>query len=181
MKATKFTSAIAIALLSSTLLGFRLIAPEATPDLDRPTALAAAQEPAARDVSKFNLGERNLAIEGYDPVAYFPEGGGSPLKGVEEFELVYRGVLYRFASQKHLGLFKKTPGKYEPQYGGWCAFAMADGERVEIAPKSFHVEDDQLFLFFKSFFNDTRKKWLKDVDTLQPKADKAWAEILKAK
>ena len=146
-----------------------------------PAAEPAAQEPAPRDVSHYNLGKDALAIDGFDPVAYFPEGGGKALKGLEEHELVHRGVRYRFASKRNLGLFEKRPPRYEPLYGGWCAYAMAGGDKVEIDPKSFHVSDAGLLLFYKSFFNDTRKKWLKDPAALAERADSAWAAILKEK
>lgn len=142
---------------------------------------AVLQEPKQRDVSQYNLGQDALAIQGFDPVAYFPEGGGTPLKGLAEHELVHRGIRYHFASKKNRDLFQQRPARYEPLYGGWCAYAMATGEKVEIDPKSFHVSDEGLLLFFKSFFNDTRKKWLKDPQGLKPKADAAWAAILKPK
>ena len=146
-------------------------------------APGSAQEPRRkeRDVSQYNLGKDGLAIEGFDPVAYFPEGGGSALKGLERHEHVHEGVRYRFASEENLAIFKKEPAKYEPAYGGWCAFAMASGEKVEIDPKSFHVDDDKLLLFYKSFFSDTRKKWLKEPEVLEPKADAAWAKFLAKK
>lgn len=141
---------------------------------------AAVQEPAERDVSHFNLGKDGLALQGFDPVGYFPEGGGKPMKGLPELGLVHRGVRYHFASKNNRERFEQDPDRFEPAYGGWCAFAMAEGQKVEIDPKSFHVDDDgNLFLFFKSFFNDTRKKWLKDEQALERKADAAWAKILR--
>jgi YHS domain-containing protein len=147
----------------------------ATPD--------AAQEPEKkpRDVSQYNLGKNALALAGFDPVAYFPEGGGRALKGLAEIELVHEGVRYRFASEETRKLFQKKPAKYEPRYGGWCAFAMASGEKVEIDPKSFVVSGDKLFVFYKSLVNETRKKWLKDAAELEKRADAAWAELLRKK
>lgn len=145
------------------------------------TADATAQDDAkrARDVSQYNLGKKDaLAIEGYDPVAYFPEGGGEPAKGKADFQTKHDGVLYRFSSKKNLELFEKNPGRFEPRYGGWCAYAMSQGEKVEVDPKSFIAGDDGLLLFYKGFFNDTRKKWQKDPAALEKKADAAWVEIL---
>jgi YHS domain-containing protein len=131
-----------------------------------------------RDVSHFNLGKDGLALEGYDPVAYFEEGGGKPRKGSKEFELRHRGVLYRFSSAKHKRLFEARPARFEPAYGGWCAYAMAKGDKVEVDPKSFLVTDGELTLFYKGLFNDTRKKWLKQPAELKKKADAAWKKIL---
>ncbi len=129
-----------------------------------------------RDTAHYNLPKDGKpAIEGYDPVAYFPEGGGAPKKGDKQFSFVYRGVTYWFASAENLSVFKKSPKKYEPAYGGWCAYAMgASGEKVEIDPKSFKITDGRLYLFYKDFFNDTRATWTKEEAKLQPKADKSW-------
>ncbi|MBL8802163.1 MAG: YHS domain protein [Planctomycetes bacterium] len=140
--------------------------------------LVAPQEKGERDVKHFNLDKSKLAIEGYDPVAYFPEGGGKPLKGSDKITVTHKGVVYRFATEENKALFLKTPDKFEPQYGGWCAYAMAQGEKVEIDPKSFKITDGKLFLFYKSFFNDTREKWVKEEAPLTKKADAGWKTIL---
>lgn len=137
-----------------------------------------AQQSGERDVRPFNLDKHKLAIEGYDPVAYFSEGGGKPLKGSDKITLTHRGVVYRFASEANKALFAKTPDKFEPQYGGWCAWAMAQGEKVEVDPKSFKITDGKLYLFYKSFFSDTREKWLKDEFVSTKKADANWKSIL---
>jgi YHS domain-containing protein len=136
------------------------------------------QEKKPRDLTHFNLGKKNLALQGRDPVAYFPVGGGKPKKGLETLTAVHEGVLYRFASEENRKLFLADPARYEPQYGGWCAYAMADGEKVEIDPESFLVTDGKLTLFFKSWYADTRAKWLKDEKGLKTKADKAWRTLL---
>jgi hypothetical protein len=137
----------------------------------------AAQAQAARDVSLLNLAKGGLALAGHDPVSYFPEGGGKPLPGTKDLELVHEGVRYRFSKSEHLDLFKRTPGRFEPAYGGWCAWAMAGGDKVEVDPKSFLVQDGKLMLFYKGLFNDTRAKWLKDPSALQAKADAAWKKL----
>ena len=146
-----------------------------------PLAPARAQEKKPRDVSHFNLGKKGLALSGYDPVAYFEEGGGKPQKGSEDITTVHDGVLYRFSSEATKQLFLANPAKYEPEYGGWCAYAMADGDKVEIDPESFLIQGGKLYLFYKGWFNDTRAKWLKDPDKLQAKADKAWRKIITPK
>ncbi len=131
--------------------------------------------PPARAAAHYNLARDGLAIEGYDPVAYFPEGGDKPVKGDARFEHTHEGVKYRFASRENLDRFKADPAKYEPAYGGWCAYAMGNnGTKVEIDPKSFTVENDRLFLFYKDFFTETRNSWLKDEKSLLPKAEANW-------
>ncbi len=130
----------------------------------------------ARVGAKWNLGKAQLAIEGYDPVSYFPEGGGSPAKGDAKIESVLDGARYRFASVAHQEWFLAEPSRYRPKYGGWCAYAMVEGDDVEIDPKSFLIENGRLLLFYKGFLADTRAKWLPKAEEFAPKADAAWAK-----
>lgn len=138
------------------------------------------QEPQRRaDYAHLNLDKQGLALSGYDPVAYFPEGGGKAAKGKPEIALVQGGVTWRFASEANRKLFEAAPARFEPAYGGWCAWAMVDGQKVEVDPKSFLIEDGRLFVFYDSLFADTRKKWLsKTGAVLRPKADAAWKKIV---
>lgn len=119
------------------------------------------------------------ALQGYDPVAYFAEGGGQPRKGEAGYELVHGTVTYRFHSEENRARFQRDPARYEPLYGGWCAYAMADGERVDINPESFLVTEEGLFLFYDGFWGDTRKMWLDEGhDSLKERADRAWDTLL---
>ncbi|HTE05267.1 MAG TPA: TlpA disulfide reductase family protein [Planctomycetota bacterium] len=145
------------------------------PHQDAPQQVAPHQD-APLDTAQHQLGEQGLAIEGWDPVAYFPEGGGKPAKGEPAHEVVLHGARYRFASEAHRKLFEANPGRYVPAYGGWCAYAMAQGRKVEVDPESFVVDDGRLMLFYKSLFNDTRADWVKDA-TLLPRADAAWQQL----
>ncbi len=128
-----------------------------------------------RNTAEWDLNKRDLAVQGYDPVAYFPEGGGKATKGKKSIEYRYKGVVYRFASARNRDLFKQAPDRYEPQYGGWCAWAMSQGGKTEINPKSFIVKDDKLFLFYDGLFGDTKKDWQQGNHTsLVKKADGNW-------
>lgn len=144
-------------------------------------APAGAQEERAEArpaVEHYNLGKAQLAIEGYDPVAYFEVGGGKPTKGKKNITATHRGVTYRFANTKNKQAFLNSPERFEPAYGGWCAYAMAGGDKVEINPKKFLIEDGRLYLFYTDFFTDTRKRWNKEgADKLAPKADSNWEGI----
>lgn len=123
----------------------------------------------------YHLEEGGLAIQGYDPVAYFPEGGGKPTKGKKELEIEHEGVRYRFANEANKQRFESAPEDYEPAYGGWCAYAMGvKGEKVEVDPTSYEIHDGRLFLFYKSLFTNTKKSWKPKRDELEPKADEAW-------
>ncbi|MBY0536120.1 MAG: YHS domain-containing protein [Chitinophagaceae bacterium] len=127
---------------------------------------------------QYNLGKAGLAIEGYDPVAYFVSG--KAVQGSNKFATSYQGVLYYFSSQQNKDLFKSNPDKYEPQYGGWCAYAMgATGEKVEVDPETFKITDGKLYLFYHSWTNNTLLKWNKDEKSLKSKADVSWKVFIK--
>ncbi len=131
-----------------------------------------AQEPLRK--KHFNL-EKNLAIEGYDPVAYFKQS--KAVEGKKEFSVIDQGVTYYFSSIVNRELFKSNPAKYEPEYGGWCAFAMgSSGEKVNVDPETFKVVNGKLYLFYNKFFNNTLKDWNKNENNLKTKADANWAK-----
>jgi len=121
-----------------------------------------------------NIDASGLAIEGYDPVAYF---SGNAVEGSKEYSYTIDGTTYRFANAGNRDLFKAAPAKYRPQYGGWCAYAMgAKGEKVEIDPKTFKILNGKLYLFYNKFFNNTLKSWNKDEANLKVKADANWTK-----
>lgn len=131
-----------------------------------------------RNTKQWDLGKKSLAIKGYDPVAYFPEGGGKATKGKKSIEYRHKGVVYRFASARNRDLFRQAPDRYEPAYGGWCAWAMSQGGKTEINPKSYIVKGDKLFLFYDGLFGDTKKDWTNgNHASLVNKADGQWKGI----
>ena len=130
-------------------------------------------KPAA--IQHYNLGTDKVAISGYDPVAYFTQG--KALKGRKEVSAAHRGVIYHFATEQNRKLFTDAPDKYLPTYGGWCATAMAKGEKVEIDPTNFKVTNGRLFLFFKAFYANAIKDWNKDEPNQTTKADANWKKI----
>lgn len=125
----------------------------------------------------FNLDKNSLAIQGYDPISYFE---GKPQKGNAQFLVFYKGVQYYFTSALHKEQFLKTPEKFEPTYGGWCAYAMGEyGEKVEIDPTSYKILNGKLNLFYYSFINKTLNKWNQNEAALKTKADKNWELLIK--
>ncbi len=137
-----------------------------------------ADNAPVRNIEEWDIKKNKPAIDGYDPVAYFPESGGKATKGKKDLEYTHKGVTYRFASQSNLDAFKKDPKKYEPAHGTWCSWAMTTGDKTEADPKTFIVKDGRLFLFYNSFFGNTKKDWLKgDHDALANKADASWKKI----
>ncbi|WP_205511306.1 YHS domain-containing (seleno)protein [Longitalea arenae] len=126
----------------------------------------------------YNL-ENKLAIQGYDPVAYFNQN--KPVKGSKELAVFHQGAVYYFSSDANKAAFKKDPLKYEPQYGGWCAYAMGNkGEKVPIDPETFKIVNGKLYLFYNKLLNNTLPKWNKDEAGLKKNADLNWTKIIKS-
>ncbi len=125
---------------------------------------------------QFNLND-GIAINGYDPVCYFTEH--KAIRGQKENSLAFQGIRYEFRSAADLQLFQKEPVKYQPQYGGWCAYAMGyDGNKVEVDPETFKIIDGKLFLFYNKFFRNTLKSWNQDEAHLHKMADANWQKTL---
>ncbi|MFO0857815.1 MAG: YHS domain-containing (seleno)protein [Phycisphaerales bacterium] len=145
------------------------------------TAPSFAQSTAqpTRATTLWNLDKSTkLAIKGYDPIAYFSEGGGVATKGNPSITADYNGATYHFATDAHKQLFLANPARYEPAHGGWCSWAMKEGDKVEVDPTKFIVKDDRLFLFYDGFWGDTRAKWLKQDHAKQvATADEQWKKI----
>jgi YHS domain-containing protein len=135
-----------------------------------------AQQPEIRK-KQYNLEKSGLAIQGYDPVAYFTSQ--KAIEGKKEFTTVFNGVTYRFANAQNLQLFKTDPSRYEPQYGGWCAYAMgAKGEKVEVDPETFKIVNGKLYLFYNKLLTNTLNYWNKDEVKLKPNADRNWTKFV---
>lgn len=161
------------------LLAALSLALAAGPALAQPADAAAEPKRTEAQLKKYELDKDRLAIEGYDPVGYFPEGDpkgkGAAIKGEKKFQHTYNGVTYRFSSQKNLDLFKKHPARYEPAHGGWCSYAAAKGQYTEPSPKNFIVREGRLFLFYKDLITDTKKLWDKEgAAKLEAEADAFW-------
>jgi YHS domain-containing protein len=120
---------------------------------------------------------QGFVAEGYDVVSYF---NNKAEKGNKEFTTEFDGVNFKFSSKEHLEIFKKSPKKYIPQYGGFCAYALGvKAEKVDINPKTFEIRDGKLYLFYDSWGTNTFELWKKEgAENLQKKADKNWLKII---
>ena len=111
------------------------------------------------------------AIRGYDPVAYFNEN--KPVKGNEEFTIEWKGALWKFSSAQNLADFKNDPGKFAPQYGGYCAFGMAENHKATTQPEAFTIIDGKLYLNYsmdvKSHWSENQEKYIEDANRNWPK------------
>jgi len=115
-------------------------------------------------------------LEGYDPVSYFD---GKPVEGKSELKTDYKGIVYTFSSAVNLNKFKFSPEKYEPAYGGWCAYAMGEsGVKVKIDPETYKIIDGKLYLFYNFWTNNTLKDWNKNEKALKSRGDQNWKQII---
>ncbi len=120
------------------------------------------------------------ALSGYDPVSYFE---GMPQEGKAGLSHDHAGVVYRFASESNRDLFMSNPDAYTPAYGGWCAYAMLEGDKVEVDPLSYKLVGGRLFLFYNGFWGDTLKKWNRKIAkapeaSLVDQADAEWRKLV---
>ena len=134
---------------------------------------AFAQDATETRKKHFNITKSGLAIDGYDPVAYFKSN--KAVKGKKDLAVSHQGAIYYFSSPENKDAFIKNPSAYEPQYGGWCAYAMGkEGDKVSVDPETFKIISGKLYLFYNRFFNNTLTSWNKDESNLKAKADANW-------
>jgi len=113
------------------------------------------------NAAETNLDKNNLAIEGYDPVSYFSD---QPAKGSKAITATHSNATYYFNSEENRDTFVANPEKYIPAYGGWCAWAMLEGDTVPIDPLNYKVIDGKNYLYYKGFWGDTRQKWNEKIE-----------------
>ena len=118
--------------------------------------------------------KKTPAISGYDPVSYFT--AKKPLKGKPEFKASHNGLEYHFASASNRNMFKKNPEKYAPQYGGWCAYGIAQGSEFPVNPTTYKILNGKLYLFYNHNGTNTLELWNKDEANLLKAADKKWKQ-----
>jgi len=113
---------------------------------------------------------------GYDVVAYF---NNKAIEGNKDYKTTYNGVDFRFSSEKNLKTFIENPKKYIPQYGGYCAYAVAlKNDKVSINPKAFLIQDGKLYLFYNAWGINTLEQWNEsNPKSLKEQADKNWDKI----
>lgn len=119
--------------------------------------------------------EKNIALYGYDVVSYFEN---SPAKGDFAYSTTYNGTRFLFRNTANKNAFENEPEKYLPQYGGYCAYAMAvNGTLVAVNPESYELRAGKLYLFYKTLFSNTLARWQKaDTAKLILKANMNWRE-----
>jgi len=126
---------------------------------------------------KYYTSSENVAIGGYDAVAYFVQN--KAVRGSKKNEVTHDGAAFWFSSDENKNLFTENPDKYIPQYGGWCAFGMAaQNSKVPSDPRTFKLYNGKLYLFFNDYWQgepfNTIVPWNADEAALKEKADQNW-------
>lgn len=111
----------------------------------------------------------NVAIQGYDPVAYFESSKAT--EGKKEISSEYNGAIYYFSSDSNKALFVKNPSHYIPQFGGYCAYGMSEGYEAPIQPEAFTIVDNKLYLNYNL---KVKEEWSKDQKNRIQKANEFW-------
>lgn len=137
------------------------------------SALAAEPVNTLEKKGLFGYEASGVAIRGYDTVAYFTEG--KPLDGSDEFTTEWEGATWRFASQEHLDLFVAEPDKYAPQYGGYCAYGVAQDSLVKIEPHLWTIVDGKLYL---NYNESVQSSWEQDIPAFITSADGKFENLL---
>jgi YHS domain-containing protein len=114
----------------------------------------------------------DAAIQGYDPVAYFKES--KPVKGQAQLSYTWKQAKWHFTSQQNLEDFKRNPEKFAPQFGGYCAYGMAEGHKAPTSPDAWTILDDKLYL---NYNKNVKELWDKDRPGNIEKANKNWPTV----
>jgi YHS domain-containing protein len=131
------------------------------------TAISVAQK------TLVNINAHGAALEGHDPVAFFT--AGKPVKGDAKIQSIYRGARYYFVNAENKKAFDAEPAKYEPQFGGYCAYGMSRGYTAPVEIDAFQVVNGRLLMQYDKGVRDTFNK---DTQGNLKKADANWPKVL---
>ena len=120
----------------------------------------------------FNVTSRGVAIKRYDPVACFEKG--TAMRGYRALSYEWNGAQWYFSSRDNKALFMENPEKYVPQYGGYCAWSMSEGNKGIVNPEEWRIVDEKLYLFFTK---GIKRKWEEDISGHIARADEKWAQF----
>lgn len=117
---------------------------------------------------------QNVAIKGYDPVAYFEQS--RPVMGSAQFTHSYMGATWWFANAADRDKFVQAPEKFAPQFGGYCAYAVSEGHTASIDPEAWKIVDGKLYL---NYSKGVQKKWAEDQLRRIDVGNKNWPSLHK--
>lgn len=124
-------------------------------------------------LSGISCAKNNLAIKGYDTVAYFNKG--KAIKGKDSFTFQWHKMTWYFSTKENRDLFSKAPEKYAPQYDGYCAWAMTEARKAQTDPEVWKIVDEKLYL---NCSKTAYEKWSRDIAGNIKKADKNWVKFM---
>ena len=127
---------------------------------------------AQAKVDPVNADKKGVALEGYDPVAYFTDARA--VKGDSKLSQSWGGATWLFATAAHRDAFAQAPEKYVPQFGGYCAYAVSEGYTAKIDPQAWKVVDGKLYLNYSKSVQET---WQKDQHRRIAAAEKNWPAL----
>jgi hypothetical protein len=128
----------------------------------------------AEPVWYFRSGD--VALSGYDPVAYFTESRA--VKGRVDFETTWNGARWRFVSHENRDRFVKDPLRYAPQFGGYCAYAVSKGYTASADALAWSVVNGKLYV---NYSMSVRQEWEKDRDARIASAEANWPGVVEKK
>jgi len=134
---------------------------------------ALAAKPVNTLKNSFFASQTDTAINGYDSVAYFTRN--APVKGLDANTYEWKGAKWKFSTPANLELFKNNPEKYAPQYGGYCAYGIANDNLAKVDPDQFTIYEGKLYLNYDA---SVQKEWLKDIPGYNRKADTKFQALL---
>ena len=132
-------------------------------------ALAAASVLMVAAFAVPSFAKSPLALTGYDPVSYF--SGSAPQQGRSDFTADHNGLTYRFASSANRDAFAANPGRYAPQFDGYCAYGVSRGYKVGIDPLAYKVVDGKLYV---NYSKSVQRTWSEDIPGYIAKANRNW-------
>lgn len=138
--------------------------------LSAPAWANGTKEQPDRNDTIYNL-QGQIGLKGYDPVSYFPEGGSTPMAGDQNIAGTYGNVVYFFASEQSRQMFFMNPTKYEPTYGGWCAWAMANQAYADIDPRLYTLNGNRAHFFIS---RGAKARFDRDLQRREMAADRYW-------
>jgi YHS domain-containing protein len=130
----------------------------------------AQQSPKPQVFTEFRS---KLALDGYDPVAYFKSG--KALKGSSAQAVTWNGATWHFSSADNKAAFEARPQAYAPQFGGYCAWAVSEGYTAKGDPNNWRIVDGKLYVNYNA---SVQRTWEKDVPGHVAKGQKNWPTVL---
>jgi YHS domain-containing protein len=125
-------------------------------------------------MNRWNTNNDNVCINGWDPVCFWE---GAPQQGDPGYTWTYEGCTFWFYNEQNKSTFESNPTKYAPQFGGFCAYGIYEGECRDIDPSCWIISGDKLYFFAN---DDVKSSWQKDEVACCTTAGKNWSQGVRA-